>query len=90
MTFWGLSYLVWVVLCLLVAGVFTVIWPKKKVTAAMGPLRYFLLRWAHVLVWVLLALGLFISGLTDSGLGNPVALLALPVYLAFLGALLVK
>jgi hypothetical protein len=41
-------------------------------------------------VWLLLALGLFIRGFIGSGVGDPVAWLALPVYLLFLGELLGK
>jgi len=86
--FLGLSYLIWALLCLAIAAVFGFVWPQKKAHKDTAPVRYFILRWFHALVWLLLAVGLAIRGLTGSGLGNPVALAALPVYLVFLGALL--
>lgn len=89
--FLGLPLFVWGGLCLVVALVFTLFWPSGKVGADTTALRYFVLRWFHALVWLLLALSCFIRGaeiLGGAGTANLVALAALPVYLAFLAALL--
>jgi hypothetical protein len=90
MSFLGLPNLLWAGVCLIVAGVFVIVWPKKKVTSEISPVRYVVLRWFHSLAWFLLALWLTLIELTGSGLANLVGFLALPVYLAFMIALFVK
>jgi hypothetical protein len=89
--FLGIPWFVWGFLCLVVAVIFTVIWPHGKCSDNAGALASIILRWFHALVWVLLAVSFFVrSGqvLGGSGTANVLALLALAVYLIFLGTLL--
>jgi hypothetical protein len=89
--FLGVPMFVWGGLCLVVAIVFTIIWPSNKVANDTTALRYIVLRWFHALVWVLLALSCFVRGagiFGGDGPANLVALAALPVYLIFMAALL--
>ena len=57
-TFWGLPVEVWVGLCLVVAGIYGVIWPRPTPGEQRSPWTAFILRWGHTLVWVLLAAAL--------------------------------
>lgn len=82
-TFLGIPFVFWGVGCLIVAGIFAVAWPRKKVGSANGT-RYLILRWGHSLVWVLLGLSCFIRVLGSSGVADLVAFLALPTYFTFL------
>ena len=91
--FLGLPWVLWGCLALIVAGVYSVVWPRPR---ADGPApsrptpRRFVLRWFHALVWALLALSCFVRAALPEGgsaAANAVALLALPAYAVFLGAL---
>ncbi|MDO8755508.1 MAG: hypothetical protein Q7J80_16555 [Anaerolineales bacterium] len=46
--FLNLPYFAWTAIALIVAGIFVFIWPHNGVTATTG-LRYFIIRWGHVL-----------------------------------------
>jgi hypothetical protein len=83
--FLGLPLFLWGFLCLVVAAIFTIVWPGQG-SGATGA-RLVLLRWGHAGVWLLLALFCFARG---AGLRGPVGLLGLAaglLYLAFLAAL---
>src|SRR5262245_51483891 len=54
-TFLGVPFFFWGIVCLVVAGVFAVAWPRNNVVLA-NRTRYLILRWGHSLVWVFLAL----------------------------------
>jgi hypothetical protein len=88
-TFLSIPFLFWGIVCLLVAGVFAVAWPRNKVVLA-NRTRYIILRWGHSLVWVFLALSCFIRIPGNSGLADLVAFLALPTYMIFLVTLTQK
>ena len=81
--FLGLPWLLWAGLAFLVAVVFTFVWPSDRVTVA-GSWRFFLLRWAHALVWVLLAISFALRGFGIKGAADTTGLLALLTYLAFM------
>ena len=53
--FLNIPYFAWTVLALIVAGIFVYIWPHKAVTVPSAGFRYFVIRWGHALIWVLLA-----------------------------------
>jgi len=89
--FLGVPWFVWGLLCLVVAVIFTVIWPRGKRPGKARALQSLILRWFHALVWVLLAVSFFLRDrevLGGSGTANVLALLALGVYLIFMGTLL--
>jgi hypothetical protein len=87
--FFGIPWSFWGSLCVVVAAIYTVVWPRPKaaVTPARSLWRHVILRWFHPLVWVLLALSCFIrpsQWLGGSATANGLALLALLVYGIFL------
>jgi hypothetical protein len=89
-SFLGLSLTYWAIPCLVMAGVWTFLWPNYRAQGA-PPVQRFLLRWAHALTWLLLAIALFVSGAGLPGgglLGSILGLLALVSYVLFLRALL--
>jgi hypothetical protein len=80
----GVPWVVWAVVTFAVAAVFTVVAPGSAGTTG---LRYIVLRWFHPLAWVLLGSSALILGLVTGGAraaAEPVAQIALVVYLAFL------
>ncbi|HEY8600239.1 MAG TPA: hypothetical protein VIL85_17510 [Thermomicrobiales bacterium] len=88
MRFLGVPLFVWGALCLLIAVIFTLVVPQQM-NVSTG-VRFFLLRWGHALVWLLLALLFFARG---ANLGGPVQLLGLAaglLYAAFLMALVTR
>ncbi len=84
--FLGLPWVVWGVAALALAVVWVVVWPADRAVGATG-LRFLLLRWGHAAVWLLLAVSFFVRGVGAEGPANVIALAALGVYLAFLGAI---
>lgn len=82
-TFLGIPFLIWGVVCLVIAGVCAIAWPRQKVVRLEGA-RYFILRWGHSLVWVFLGVSCFIRMPGSSGVADVVAFLALPTYVTFL------
>jgi hypothetical protein len=77
-------------LALLITVIWIFVWPSDR--AALGePVRYFILRWFHAIVWLLLALAAFIAGFNLPGgvrLAKPVAFVSLIIYLIFMAAFL--
>ncbi len=92
-TLFGLPWWVWGLLCLVVAAIYLVVWPRPPRTSgalARPPWRRFVLRWFHSLVWALLALSCFIQASQIAGggvVGGVLAVLAGLMYLIFVGAL---
>lgn len=83
---------VWVGGCGLLALLYFLAWPKRKVEGMPRGVRYFVVRWFHGLVWVLLGVSLSLHALRDESsvaraAAKGLAVLALVVYAAFvLGA----
>ncbi len=92
----GVPWLIWAAVCLAVAGVYAVVVPRPKRAGATGApsppaWRRLVLRWAHALVWLLLATSCLLRAAGLAGaVPNAVALAALPLYglflVTFLGA----
>jgi hypothetical protein len=88
--FLGLPLPVWGVFCLAFSLLWVFIWPSDRAVPAEA-IRYFILRWFHALVWVLLGLAAFIAAFQKLGgarLARPVALASLIVYLVFMAVFL--
>jgi hypothetical protein len=89
----GVPWVLWGLLALLVAGAYSVVWPRSRADGSRQahPLwRHFVLRGSHPLVWVLLALSCFVrADLPPRGsqTATLAALLALAAYAGFLVAL---
>jgi len=83
--FLNLPWFLWTGLALLVAVIYSFVWPRKAVTTTTG-FRYFVLRWDHTLTWILLAVSFVLCGV-DPSLNGAVNLVAAGgglVYLLFL------
>jgi len=83
--FLNLPWFVWAGLALVVAVVYSFVWPQKTATAATG-FRFFILRWGHALTWVLLAINFLLRGLSPSlnGVANILALAGGLMYALFI------
>lgn len=89
--FLNIPFVVWGGLALLVAGIFAVVVPGAKQVNAAAGWRFIIGRWFHSLVWLLLAVSLFMQATGDIGLqslAGPVAALAGIAYLIFIITLL--
>ena len=79
-----LPWVVWAVLAFVVAAVFVFVAPGS---ASSTGLRYLVLRWFHPLTWILLGSSALIRGFVTGSArsaADPVAQLALVIYLVFL------
>ncbi|MBI5567502.1 MAG: hypothetical protein HY870_21560 [Chloroflexi bacterium] len=71
--------------CLGIAAAYYFVWPKPKTGQARTRLQHLILRNAHSLVWVLLAVACLLwAGDSQSGLASVLGLAALGTYLLFM------
>lgn len=85
MQLFGVPLPIWSVVCLALSIVWVFVWPSK--TTVTAGLRFFILRWFHSIVWLLLAAAAFIAGFNILGAATAarqIALLSLITYLAFM------
>ena len=91
-TFLALPLGTWGIICLALALIYTVLWPRPgRSSSPRQPWRAMILRWGHALVWVLLGVACFLWAAMlpgGPGLARGVAGPALLVYLLFVIALL--
>ncbi|MDX1995066.1 MAG: hypothetical protein SF029_21980 [bacterium] len=88
--FLNISWWVWGIGALLIAVVFAVFVPMAdRVNAAVG-MQFFIARWFHSLVWLLLAASFFMRAVGGNltNWANPVAALGGVTYLIFLVTLI--
>jgi hypothetical protein len=83
--FLNFPWFLWAGIALLVAVIFSFIWPHKVVTKASA-FRFFIVRWGHALTWILLAINFVLRGINPSlsGAANWVALAGGVMYLLFM------
>jgi hypothetical protein len=81
----GISWVVWAVLALIPAGLFSVVWPRPQKTSP--PWMFWVLRWGHSVVWVLLALSCLARAGQLSGVAQFLSLLAGLSYAGFIFAI---
>jgi peptidoglycan/LPS O-acetylase OafA/YrhL len=53
--FYGISYGWWTLICLLIAVLYFLLWPRPKSGKTRGKMQHIVLRWFHSLVWLALA-----------------------------------
>lgn len=88
----GVPLYVWGLLCLAVSAVWAFLWPADRAVGVEG-IRFFMIRWGHSVVWLLMAAMCFLRGSGNTTLvawAGPLGLSALVTYLAFLGAMFVR
>jgi len=83
--FLNLPWFLWASLALIIAVIYSAVWPKNAVAVETG-FRYFVLRWGHALVWVLLTINFVLRGIDPSfnGVANLIALAGGLMYLLFM------
>lgn len=83
--FLNLPWFVWAVLAFAVAVIYAFVWPQKAVTATEG-FRFFVIRWGHTLVWLLLTINFILRGIspTLNGAANLVAMMGGVMYFLFM------
>lgn len=82
---------VWAGGCAMLALLYFLAWPKRKVEGMRRGPRYFVVRWFHGLVWVLLGVSLSLHAMRDDSsaartAAKALAVLALVVYAVFVAA----
>ncbi|MBL8077492.1 MAG: hypothetical protein JNM55_05990 [Anaerolineales bacterium] len=83
--FLNLPWFVWAGIALVVAVIYTFVWPKDRIADLTG-FRFLVLRWTHALTWYLLAVNFLLRGLDPkfSGIANLVAASGGLIYLLFI------
>jgi len=90
--FISLPWFLWAGLALVIAVIYSFVWPHKAVTEPSAGFRFFILRWGHALTWLLLAINFVLRGIDPSlnGLASLIALVGGLVYLSFLAMMFVS
>lgn len=81
-SFLGLSLTYWAIPCLMMAAIWSVIWPSYRAQGASS-WRRLVLRWAHALTWLLLAIALLLAGTGLAGGGQTAAILGVLALVAY-------
>ena len=83
--FLNLPWFAWAVIALIIAAVYSFVWPHKAADLATG-FRFFIIRWGHAVVWLLLAINFVLRGISPSlnGLANLVAFVGGIFYFLFM------
>ena len=83
--FLGLPWFGWAGISLVVAILYSFVWPRKRVSQNTG-FRFFILRWGHALVWILLAINFMMRGFSPNlnRSADFIALAGGAIYLAFM------
>ena len=83
--FLNIPWFVWSAVALIVALIYSFIWPNDRIRDLTG-FRFLILRWAHALTWLLLAVNFLLRGLSPAltSTANIVALAAGLAYVSFI------
>lgn len=87
---WGVSYHIWAFVCLAIATLYFFVLPKTARSPQLKQPARFILRYAHSLVWILLAGGAFLAHSGQEAEGKIAALAGLAVYIIFMSTLAVS
>jgi hypothetical protein len=79
------TWFAWTTIAFLLAVTYYFVWPKHR-AGAQGGFRFLVLRWAHALTWLLLALSFILRGLSPAlnGAASFIAAAGGLVYLLFI------
>jgi hypothetical protein len=83
--FLNLPWFAWAAIALLVAILYSSIWPKERI-ADLGGFRFLVLRWGHALTWLLLTINFLLRGIDPkyNEVANLIAATGGLVYLLFM------
>jgi len=81
----NLPWYFWAGVALVIAVIYTYIWPRKVITSTTG-IRYIIIRWGHAVTWILLSLNFIFRGINPSldTAANLIALTGGVIYLLFM------
>ncbi len=84
--FLNLPWFLWAGLALIVAVIYSFVWPHKAMTTPSAGFRFFVLRWGHALTWLLLAINFILRGIDPSlnGLASLIAIAGGLMYALFM------
>jgi hypothetical protein len=85
--FLNLPWFVWTGFAIIIAVIYYFVWPQKAVTAPLMGFRFLVVRYAHALIWLLLAINFLLRGLSPSfnGAANLLAATGALVYFFLFG-----
>jgi hypothetical protein len=83
--FLNLPWFVWAALTLIIALIYSFVWPKDRITDLAG-FRFLVLRWGHALTWLLISINFILRGLDPKlgGIANLIAASGGLIYLSFI------
>ncbi len=87
-TLWGVPYFVWLIICLVIAFIYLIFFPKEAIRVSTSPAERVILRYAHALVWFLLAMACVFANYNHMAAVHFTAFSSLIVYLAFVTSLI--
>lgn len=81
----NLPWFAWAGIALIVALIYTFVWPKDRIADLTG-FRFLVLRWNHALTWLLISINFILRGLDPkfSSTANMIAATGGLIYLLFL------
>lgn len=83
-TLWGFSYLIWLIVCLVIAILYFFVIPKSAVASSNNEWDKAVLKYGHALVWILLSLACLVAHFNLLLFAKIIALSGLLVYLVFI------
>lgn len=83
--FLNMPWFAWAGIALVVALIYTFVWPKDRIADLTG-FRFLVLRWGHALTWLLISINFVLRGLDQklNGTANLIAATGGVIYLIFL------
>jgi hypothetical protein len=83
--FLNLPWFVWAALALVIALIYSFVWPQNRIADLTG-FRFLVLRWGHALTWLLISINFILRGLDPKfdGLANLLAASGGLIYVLFI------
>ena len=83
-TLMGLPVEMWAMLCFVVAGAYTIYWPRPPRTGERTAWQQFVLRWFHALTWAWIGLAALAMKYIGVTVAQTFGVLGLVTYLVFM------